>query len=129
MPIILFIFNILISMFFYLDLHLMCNVFLDEYLNMLSINDMLNPECSEGNNSGPAEGNNSGGTGPDSGDSATDGGDNIRNNVERKFRIQYDYNKNVPINKRPDVYSHEGEGKLNGQEVEYIHRNVHLNPL
>ena len=56
----LFIFNILISVFFYLDLHIMCNVFLDGYLNMMSINNMLNPESSSSNNLG---GNNSGSDG------------------------------------------------------------------
>ena len=38
----------------------MCNVFLDGYLNMMSINDMLNPESSSSNNLG---GNNSGSDG------------------------------------------------------------------
>lgn len=53
----------------------------------------------------------------------------MRNRVESKFRIQYNYNKNVTINKRPDVYSHEGAGKLYQNEINYLHRNVRLNPL
>jgi len=68
MPIIIYIVNILLLIFFYLDLHIMCNVFLDGYLNMMNINDMLNTEApsdntSGGNSPGP-EGNNSGGNNP-----------------------------------------------------------------
>nr|YP_010121886.1 hypothetical protein KQ509_mgp12 [Monilinia fructicola]QRF72262.1 hypothetical protein [Monilinia fructicola] len=140
MAVVLFIINILISVFFYLDLHMMCNVFLGEYLNMMSINDMLNPESSSdnnlgGNNAGSdgnkpgSEGNNSGGNGDDSGNNVPEGSEDIRNSVESKFRIQYDYNKNVPINKRPDVYSHVGAGRLNQKEVDYIHKYVHFNPF
>jgi hypothetical protein len=68
MPIIIYTVNILLLIFFYLDLHIMCNVFLDGYLNMMNINDMLNTEApsdntSGGNSPGP-EGNNSGGNNP-----------------------------------------------------------------
>lgn len=119
---------------------MMCNAFLGEYLNMLSINDMLNPESSsdnnpggnhsgsDGNHSGPS-GNNSGGNGPDSGKSVPEAdSEDVRSSVESKFRIQHDYNKNVSISIRPDVYSHEGAGRLNQGEIDYLHRNVHLNP-
>ena len=138
MPILFFLFNILMHTFFYLDLHMVHDVFLYEFLNILSLGDMLNPEAasdnnSRSNNSGP-EGNNSGHSGHNSGGNDPDSGNNIpeasedtRNSVESKFRIQYDFNKNVSVNNRPDVYSHEGAGKLNQNEIDYIHRNAHFN--
>jgi hypothetical protein len=145
MSIIFFILNILINILFYLDLHTVYDVFLDEYLSMLSVGDMLNSEAPgdsntggnnsgpEGNNSGPEgnnsgpEGNNSGGNDPDLGNNTHEASEDMRNSVESKFRIQYDYNKNVSVNNRPDVYSHEGAGKLNQNEIDYIHRNAHFN--
>ena len=66
MPIIIYTVNILLLIFFYLDLHIMCNVFLDGYLNMMNINDMLNTEAPSDNTSG---GNNPGHPGNNSGNS------------------------------------------------------------
>lgn len=57
MPIIFLIINIFMSIFLYLDLNIMSSAFLEEYLKMVSIDDMLNPESSNGSGSG---GNNSG---------------------------------------------------------------------
>jgi hypothetical protein len=98
-----------------------------------------------GNNSGP-EGNDSGPGGNDHGPGSNDSGsgnndhgsgnniteannsgESMRDRVARKFRIQYEFNKDVSRNNRPDVYSYEGAGKLDRNEIAYIHRNADYN--
>lgn len=70
----------------------MCNVFLDEYLNMMSIGDMLNPETpsdnTSGGNSPDPDGNNTGGGGnggPDGNSSGNPSSDVLTNKLSNQL--------------------------------------------
>jgi len=132
--------NIFVRVLYCLDFHVLCDSFLIEYNLNMNINDLLNPapgdgptggEGTDGNNPGPG-GNEPGSGNNDTGsvNNTTDAnsGENMRDRVESKFRLQYDYNKDVSVNNRPDVYSHEGAAKLDQNEIDYIHKYAHLNP-